>query len=89
MKQLRLFNGRCPLQLGRDHAYICATTKTEAVRLGKEAFGEKNFSLRELNTYWAKCWGTSAKAVIGVPTEPGVYIAINEVFFKFTGAYNK
>lgn len=90
-KPLQLFNGRCPLDRmgGRTHAYICARTKKEAVLLGKAAFGNIAFSRGELNQYWSTCWGTTADAVLGVPTEPGVYIAINETFFKFVGAYQK
>lgn len=88
-KQLRYWNGRSPLHLrgGHDHAYICAYSKAEAVRLAKQAFGEC-FSIGELNNYWSECWGTAAEQALGYPEEPGVYIALWRTFFKFVGKAN-
>ncbi len=88
-KPMRYFNGRCPLTQGRGHthAYICARSVAEAVRLGKEAFGEMMFSTHELNEYWSKdCWGTKAEEILGPQTEPGVFICFDDgLFFKFVG----
>lgn len=69
MKKMRYFNGRCPFLNSRGHAYICAFSKAEAVRVGKKAFGQ-DFNIFQLNTYWSECWGTLAEEVLGEQTEP-------------------
>jgi len=83
MKTLRYWNGRSPYHFGRDHAYIAAYSKAEAVRLAVEAFG--GFSISELNNYWSEAWGNPAMSAVGLPEEPGVYLSIGKSFFKFVG----
>ena len=85
-KQMRYFNGRCFTDLRYAHGYICAFSKAEAVRLGKKAFGESQFSTSELNKYWAECWGIAAQDAVGDQSEPGVYIGCHNYFFKFVGS---
>lgn len=82
MKTMRYFNGRCPFNCSTGHGHICAYSKAEAVRLGRKAFGN-HFSISELNTYWAECWGTAAQETLGEQTEPGVFWSNgNTHFFK-------
>lgn len=83
-KPIKYFNGRCLLTRDSFHGYICATSKAEAVRLAKKAFGEY-FTMNELNTYWSNCWGTCAQEVIGEQTEPGVYVEYRGHVFRFLG----
>jgi len=86
MKPMQYFNGRCPFHVhGHSHAYICAHSKAEAVRLGKQAFGEHGFSQNELREYWADCWGTRAETILGEQTEPGVFLELHGKFFRYIG----
>jgi hypothetical protein len=84
-KPMQYWNGRDPKYLFY-HAMIAARTKAEAIRLGKAAL-DPTFNARELDTYWVKCWGTTAQQVIGLPTEEGIYVQTgDDRFFKFIGA---
>lgn len=83
MRAMKYFNGRAyfgSLRI-RGHAYICARTKVEAVRLGKVAFGMA-FTINELNVYWSDCWGTKAQEELGEQTESGVFLELEGKFFK-------
>ena len=54
-----------------DHAYICAHSVAEAVRIVNEATGKKIMSMYEINVYWNKeCWGNSMD---GIEPEVGVW----------------
>ncbi len=79
---MRYFNGRVLMNgAQRASGLLCATSKAEAVRLGKQAFGDY-FSIRELNNYWAECWGTAAQLKLGEQSEPGAFIEIDNRFFR-------
>lgn len=85
MKKMRYFNGRCPdiFRGSHTHLNICAFTKAAAVRLGQKAF--VLFSMHELNEYFSECWGTKAQEVLGDQTDEGLFLEINDRFFKFMG----
>jgi len=54
-----------------DHAYVCAHSTAEAIRILNEAAGYRVASSHELNTHWTKgCWGNSME---GITPEVGVW----------------
>lgn len=81
--RLRYWNGRCVKPNGAT-AYICATSKADAVWRGAEALGP-SFTANELREYWSECWGYAARDVLGPQTEPGVWVEFNGRFFRFVG----
>jgi len=54
-----------------DHAYVCAHSRAEAVRIINEAVGYDIVNDNELKVYWSEgCWG---KAMEGITPELGVW----------------
>lgn len=54
-----------------DHAYVCAHSRAEAVRIINEAIGYWSMSERELKVYWSEgCWGDTMD---GITPELGVW----------------
>lgn len=64
-KQLKLFSGNIRR---KQHGYIAARSKAEAMRLATAA----GYHLRasELTNYWADCWSRPAELALGRPSEP-------------------
>ena len=93
-KQMRYWNGRTYFDMlhSKFQGYICAFSKAEAVRVGKQLW--QNFTIKELNDYWSECWGDAATDILGTEqTEPAVFVILNEGFegkhvFKYEGTYN-
>lgn len=53
-----------------DHAYVCAHSQAEAVRIINEARGGWGMTVSELRNYWSDCWGNSME---GIEPELGVW----------------
>ena len=81
---MRYFNGRIPMRgIHGGRGLICARTKTEAVQLGRKAFG-MSFTTTEFKNYWSECWGGIAVKKLGKEQlHSGAYLEIDEKFFKF------
>ena len=87
MKTLKVWNGRgwgnqrrdkdgkiIPDPTGKeycDHAYVCANSRSHAVRMINEVVGHGAVSDSELKVYWHEgCWGN---AMEGIEKEIGIW----------------
>lgn len=73
-KTLQIWNGRgftvWETKIHFDHAYVCAESGAEAVKLLQKA-GHTGMNYNELKNYWSKgCWGNSMD---GITPEKGVW----------------
>jgi len=71
-RALKIWNGRGDFWKLDGHIFVCAETKTQAVKLINQAgYSSGRMNLHELNTYYNEgCWG---KDMNGITPEPGVW----------------
>jgi len=54
-----------------DHLYVCAYSRTHAIRLVNQASGHETVNQHEAKNYWSEgCWGNTME---GITPEVGVW----------------
>lgn len=67
-RRLKFWNGRW---FKHQHLYVAAYSQKDAIAAVAEVFPDARFTLRELQTYFSPCWGSSMD---GAERERGVWV---------------
>lgn len=89
-RALRVYNGSLFLSGGSRGAaniLVAAPTQKEALDLIVEIAG--GLSMTSFRQFFRPCWPPSAEAVLGYPKEPGLWLELNNRYFKHVGSARK